>query len=76
MREIINPSKTAEEVEREAQEGHKAYIHSHNDYFVGKMNEKMCIMHKAFSIPVNILSIYDPFILLLIWTCDVCLSPL
>ncbi|XP_070768717.1 EF-hand domain-containing family member B [Enoplosus armatus] len=36
VREIINPSKTAEEVEREAQEGHEAYIRSHNSYFVGE----------------------------------------
>ncbi|XP_039973990.1 EF-hand domain-containing family member B [Xiphias gladius] len=36
MREIINPSKTAEEVEREAEEGHEAYIRSHNAYFVGE----------------------------------------
>ncbi|XP_042346837.1 EF-hand domain-containing family member B [Plectropomus leopardus] len=36
VREIINPSKTAEELEREAQEGHEAYIRSHNAYFVGE----------------------------------------
>lgn len=36
LREIINPPKTAEELEREAQEGHNAYIRSHNAYFVGK----------------------------------------
>ncbi|XP_045899984.1 EF-hand domain-containing family member B isoform X2 [Micropterus dolomieu] len=36
VREIINPSKTVEEVEREAQEGHEAYIHSHKAYFVGE----------------------------------------
>ncbi|GAA6215415.1 EF-hand domain-containing family member B isoform X1 [Lates japonicus] len=34
--EIINPLKTAEEVEREAQEGHEAYVRSHNAYFVGE----------------------------------------
>ncbi|XP_010772350.1 EF-hand domain-containing family member B [Notothenia coriiceps] len=34
--EIINPSKTAEELEREAQEGHESYIRSHNAYFVGE----------------------------------------
>ncbi|XP_039662504.1 EF-hand domain-containing family member B isoform X5 [Perca fluviatilis] len=33
VREIINPSKTAEEVDREAQEGHETYIRSHNAYF-------------------------------------------
>lgn len=36
MREIINPSKTAEELERESQEGHKVYVCSHN--VVGKRN--------------------------------------
>lgn len=45
MREIINPSKTAEELEREAQEGHASYIRSHNAYFVGKKNGKMYVMH-------------------------------
>ncbi|XP_056236447.1 EF-hand domain-containing family member B [Seriola aureovittata] len=34
--EIINPSKKAEEVERESQEGHEAYVRSHNAYFVGE----------------------------------------
>ena len=42
MREIINPPKTAEELEREAQEGHSAYIHSHNAYFVGKKKNAYC----------------------------------
>ncbi|XP_041843357.1 EF-hand domain-containing family member B [Melanotaenia boesemani] len=36
VHEIINPPKTREEVEKEAQEGHKAYIRSHNAYFVGE----------------------------------------
>ncbi|KAG8009806.1 EF-hand domain-containing family member B [Nibea albiflora] len=36
VREILNPSKTAEELEREAQDGHEAYIRSHNAYFVGE----------------------------------------
>ncbi|XP_029307763.1 LOW QUALITY PROTEIN: EF-hand domain-containing family member B [Cottoperca gobio] len=36
VREIINPSKTAADVEREAQEGHESYIRSHNAYFVGE----------------------------------------
>uniref|UniRef100_A0A8C9YGP1 EF-hand domain family, member B n=1 Tax=Sander lucioperca TaxID=283035 RepID=A0A8C9YGP1_SANLU len=36
VREIINPSKTAEEVDREAQEGHETYIRSHNAYFIGE----------------------------------------
>ncbi|XP_059195405.1 EF-hand domain-containing family member B isoform X2 [Centropristis striata] len=36
VREIINPSKTAEELQREAQEGHETYIRSHNAYFVGE----------------------------------------
>ncbi|XP_067366805.1 EF-hand domain-containing family member B isoform X1 [Channa argus] len=34
VREIINPPKKAEEVEKEAQEGHEAYIRSHNAFFV------------------------------------------
>ncbi|XP_019962469.2 EF-hand domain-containing family member B isoform X2 [Paralichthys olivaceus] len=34
--EIINPPKTAEEVEREAQEGHETYVHSHDAYYVGE----------------------------------------
>ncbi|KAK2845032.1 hypothetical protein Q5P01_011691 [Channa striata] len=34
--EIINPPKKAEEVEKEAQEGHEAYVRSHNAYFVGE----------------------------------------
>lgn len=53
VREIINPSKTVEEVEREAQEGHEAYIHSHKAYFVGKKNEKKYFMHKAFTVTTN-----------------------
>ncbi|KAM9309946.1 EF-hand domain-containing family member B [Pholidichthys leucotaenia] len=34
--QLINPSKTAEEVETEAWAGHEAYIQSHNAYFVGE----------------------------------------
>lgn len=37
MREIINPLKTAEELEMEAQEGHEMYVRSHNAYCVGKI---------------------------------------
>ncbi|XP_030605225.1 EF-hand domain-containing family member B [Archocentrus centrarchus] len=41
VREIINPSRTAEEVERDAEVAHEAYIRSHNAYFVGEqMNRK------------------------------------
>ncbi|XP_068426465.1 EF-hand domain-containing family member B [Clinocottus analis] len=36
IRELINPSKTVEELEREAQEGHEIYLRSHNAYFVGE----------------------------------------
>uniref|UniRef100_A0A8C3G7P4 EF-hand domain-containing protein n=1 Tax=Cyclopterus lumpus TaxID=8103 RepID=A0A8C3G7P4_CYCLU len=36
VRELVNPSKTVDEVEREAQEGHEAYLRSHNAYFVGE----------------------------------------
>lgn len=57
-RELINPSKTAEEVEGEAQEGQKAYAHSYNAYLVGKKNKKICIIHKAFTVTTNILSLY------------------
>ncbi|KAK1806369.1 hypothetical protein P4O66_004886 [Electrophorus voltai] len=34
--EIINPSKSVEQVEKEAQEAHKHYVISHNSYFVGE----------------------------------------
>lgn len=37
---IFNPSKPAEEVEKEAQEGHEAYVHSHNACYVGNKNVK------------------------------------
>ncbi|XP_035527590.1 EF-hand domain-containing family member B [Morone saxatilis] len=40
VREIINPSKKSEEVETEAQEGHEAYIRSHNAYFVGEQIDR------------------------------------
>ncbi|XP_071326210.1 EF-hand domain-containing family member B isoform X2 [Trachinotus anak] len=40
VREIINPSKTAEEMESEVQEGHKAYVRSHNAYFVGEQIDR------------------------------------
>lgn len=53
VREIVNPSKTAEELEREAQEGHEAYIRSHNAYFVGKNGGKIYVMHKAFTVTTN-----------------------
>ncbi|XP_051577821.1 EF-hand domain-containing family member B [Myxocyprinus asiaticus] len=34
--EVINPPKTAHEVEKEANEGHQLYIRSHGSYFVGE----------------------------------------
>ncbi|KAM6087609.1 LOW QUALITY PROTEIN: EF-hand domain-containing family member B [Chlamydotis macqueenii] len=34
--ELINPSKTFEEVDKESREGHDLYIVSHNDYYVGE----------------------------------------
>ncbi|XP_066500682.1 EF-hand domain-containing family member B [Hoplias malabaricus] len=34
--EIISPPKTAEQVEKEVQEGHRHYVRSHNSYFVGE----------------------------------------
>ncbi|XP_028280759.1 EF-hand domain-containing family member B [Parambassis ranga] len=40
VQEIINPSKTAEEIERESQEGHQAYIQSHSAYFVGEQIDR------------------------------------
>ncbi|MED6248830.1 hypothetical protein ATANTOWER_005760 [Ataeniobius toweri] len=36
VREIINPPKATEELEEEAQDGHEAYVRSHNSYFVGE----------------------------------------
>lgn len=45
MREILNPSKSAEELERETQEGHKVYVHSHNAYFVGKPTSNLPLPH-------------------------------
>ncbi|XP_062279123.1 EF-hand domain-containing family member B [Scomber scombrus] len=39
-REIVNPSKTAEELETEVQEGHKTYVRSHNAYFVGEQVDR------------------------------------
>ncbi|XP_060756951.1 EF-hand domain-containing family member B [Neoarius graeffei] len=39
--ETINPPKTAEQVEQEAQDGHEKYIRSHSSYFVGeRVNRK------------------------------------
>ncbi|XP_053120115.1 EF-hand domain-containing family member B isoform X2 [Hemicordylus capensis] len=39
--DVINPRKTFDEVDKEAQEGHELYIKSHNDYYVGEpMNRK------------------------------------
>ncbi|XP_067253921.1 EF-hand domain-containing family member B [Chanodichthys erythropterus] len=34
--EVINPPKTAHQVEKEANEGHQLYIHSHGSYLVGE----------------------------------------
>ncbi|KAG5856661.1 EF-hand domain-containing family member B [Anguilla anguilla] len=34
--EMVNPPKTAEQVEKESQEGHQLYIRSHDSYFVGE----------------------------------------
>ncbi|KAM9852048.1 EF-hand domain-containing family member B [Aulostomus maculatus] len=36
VHELINPSKTAEELEKEAQERHEAYVRSNNAYLVGE----------------------------------------
>lgn len=35
--EVINPPKTTHQVEKEADEGHQLYIHSHGSYFVGQL---------------------------------------
>ncbi|XP_073340783.1 EF-hand domain-containing family member B [Pagrus major] len=53
--EIINPPKTAEELERETQDGHDAYIRSHNAYLVGeridrKYNWSHCSRDSRFGI--------------------------
>ncbi|XP_025020964.1 EF-hand domain-containing family member B [Python bivittatus] len=34
--EVINPPKTFDEVQKEAQEGHELYVLTHNDYYVGE----------------------------------------
>lgn len=52
MREIINPAKTAQEVEREAEVAHDAYIRSHNSYFVGK-NEENHTIDAVFTLSTN-----------------------
>lgn len=52
MREIINPAKTAQEVEREAEVAHDAYIRSHNAYFVGK-NEENHTIDAVFTLSTN-----------------------
>uniref|UniRef100_A0A8C6WIK7 EFHB C-terminal EF-hand domain-containing protein n=1 Tax=Neogobius melanostomus TaxID=47308 RepID=A0A8C6WIK7_9GOBI len=36
VRELLNPPKSRAEVDREAQEAHELYVHSHNHYFVGE----------------------------------------
>ncbi|XP_026226129.1 EF-hand domain-containing family member B [Anabas testudineus] len=40
VRGIINPSKTTEELEKEAQDKHESYVHSHNAYFVGEQVDR------------------------------------
>ncbi|XP_038151317.1 EF-hand domain-containing family member B [Cyprinodon tularosa] len=39
-RQLINPPKTTEELEKEALEGHEAYIQSHNSYFPGEQIDR------------------------------------
>ncbi|XP_058038009.1 EF-hand domain-containing family member B [Ahaetulla prasina] len=34
--DIVNPRKTFDEVQKEAQEGHDLYVSTHNDYYVGE----------------------------------------
>ncbi|XP_076593004.1 EF-hand domain-containing family member B [Chaetodon auriga] len=53
--DIINPSKTTEEVEMEAQEGHEAKMRSHNGHYVGeqidrKYNWNHCSKDSVFGI--------------------------
>ncbi|XP_060639412.2 EF-hand domain-containing family member B [Anolis sagrei] len=39
--EVINPQKTFDEVQKEAEQGHDLYVKTHNDYYVGEqMNRK------------------------------------
>ncbi|XDV39555.1 hypothetical protein PO909_008782 [Leuciscus waleckii] len=39
--EVINPPKTAQQVEKEADEGHRLYIRSHGSYLVGQLGERL-----------------------------------
>ncbi|XP_043922168.1 EF-hand domain-containing family member B [Protopterus annectens] len=39
-REIVNPSKSREEVDKEAQAGHQLYSLTHNDYNVGEIKDR------------------------------------
>lgn len=46
VRELLSPDKSRSEVEREAQEAHELYLHSHNHYFVGeRINRKYDLPH-------------------------------
>uniref|UniRef100_A0A3P8U8V3 EF-hand domain-containing protein n=1 Tax=Amphiprion percula TaxID=161767 RepID=A0A3P8U8V3_AMPPE len=38
--ELINPSKTSEDIETDAKESHEAYIRNHNAYFVGEQIDR------------------------------------
>lgn len=71
-REIINPPKTAVEVEKNAQVGHEWYVLSHNAYYVGKGNLKIHIIHKASTFTTNPLYVEFPWSYL---KCDVCSTP-
>ncbi|KAL1258646.1 hypothetical protein QQF64_009223 [Cirrhinus molitorella] len=54
--EIINPPKTAEQVKKEAIEGHQLYVRSHGSYFVGervdrKYNSGHYVRDSRFGVP-------------------------
>ncbi|KAM3614455.1 uncharacterized protein V6R79_014618 [Siganus canaliculatus] len=40
VHEILSPSKTAEELQRESEEGREADIHNHNSFFVGMQKDR------------------------------------
>ncbi|KAK7886173.1 hypothetical protein WMY93_025794 [Mugilogobius chulae] len=46
VKQLLNPPKSRAEVERETQEAHELYVHSHNHYFVGeRINRKYDLPH-------------------------------
>ncbi|XP_049585615.1 EF-hand domain-containing family member B isoform X2 [Syngnathus scovelli] len=51
--QIIHPSKTLDQLEKEEQAEHEAYVHSHNSYFVGEQIDRKYNYNKdsCFGIP-------------------------